>query len=242
MKRSLAKRQARRAASVASLDAAPPDPARYQEWLQFYFARASDNVDPWSLDWEFKATPSELAVLTATGFERSATDLALYTEVEVAAGLEALLGGNLSNSPHRLAGRDVGEATKRRLIRSLRPLYLDCLAPRSAPTLGHQRSDLRSPLSFITYMLWDISPLERLIGVREPENGPSLLIDVLAKVLMHRPANPACLEGVLHGFGHMVLSHAIHREQIRRAIAGFLPLAPPDLVDYAHAAAAGCVQ
>jgi len=64
--------------------------------------------------------------------------------------------------------------------------------------LGHLSETRGSPLEYVTYMLWDSSPLSAFAS--RAETRPALL-RVLEDAL-YLP-NPACVESALHGVGHL---------------------------------------
>lgn len=216
-------------------------PSRYDKWIAFHFGRNVD--DPYALDWEFQGSADEKALLVAETFNRCKTDLQGFGDQVVATGVKALMMGGLSNLGYELLG--AGRVQKIALIQSLKPLYSDLLAVRSPPVLGHLNESVGSPLEYVTYMLWDVSPVDHLIGITAPKSANSLLIDVLSDVLNMKPANPAVIESVLHGFGHFVGAHPKYRNEIVAAIDYFLnnrPIVRPELRTYALAAKRGMVQ
>lgn len=94
-------------------------------------------------------------------------------------------------------------------------------------------------------MLWDISCLRHWIGTTNPTTGKSMLVETLGAVLCDKPNNPACIESVLHGFGHMIGQFPKYREQMQAEIDRFIttrPVLRPELSAYAAAAYRGCVQ
>lgn len=220
-----------------------PPPPRYQEWLEFHFGRHCE--DAWDLEWEFSATPQELAALVTCTFVNCGRDLAQLSDLALAVGLKVILDIHHSDIAHTLASEKLDSAQHLGVIRSLRWLYKDCLAIRSPPVLGHLSESADSPLEYITFMLWDVSPLDRLIAIRDPSSGASALVDTLSAVLCERPRNPACMESILHGLGHMVLSFPSYRDEIHAAIDKFLstvPIERKELISYAAAARTGHIR
>ena len=72
-----------------------------------------------------------------------------YSDRQVSLGLQALLFGNYAGFAHAVAGADVNDALKSEVVKSLLPLYRDCLAKRSPPVLGHRNESAGNPLEFI---------------------------------------------------------------------------------------------
>lgn len=248
MKRSVERKKDKQLLEAAFALLEAPRPARYEAWLDRFFGQLGDGQDPWdmNLNWDFPAPASELADLYRATFAYAGEDLAPFGDWQASTGLCALLMGDLSNVCHDLFGDGISEEQRLALCLSLRRLYLDCLAKRSAPVLGHlSEGSGDRKFGYLTYMLWDVSPLDRLISTKLPGREVSALVDTLGQVLLEPGLNPACAESILHGFGHMVHPHPKYRGQIIAAIDTYLstrPLSRPELYQYAQAAKAGCVQ
>ena len=216
-------------------------PPRYDEWIDFYFFR--DVTDPWQMEWEFEADADTKAVLFAETLTRCGTDLKNCTDDQLATGLKAIWLGDLSNTPHDICKSS--DSSKRSAIQSFKTLYSDLLTPRSPPVLGHLNESDGSPLEYITYMAWDVSPMTCLTGLKVKSGNQSFLVETMAHVLASAPANPAVLESILHGLGHLAGEHPKHQQQIAGAIDQFLtsrPIVRQELKLYAHAANEGRVQ
>lgn len=246
MKRSLERRKNKEAINAVFELLQAPRPERYEEWLDFFFGRLGDKQDPWDLEWGFTAPARELADLYRATLVYSGQDLAHYSDWQAGCGLIALLSGDFSNTCHDLFGDGITDAQQLALCLAFKPFYMDCLARRSPPVLGHL-SETRGngKFAYLTYMLWDVSSLGRLIAVTLPGDTRSALIDTLHQVLVEPQMNPACVESILHGFGHMVHPHPLYRDQIVAAIDDYIkkgPMARPELLQYAQAARSGCVQ
>jgi hypothetical protein len=226
----------------ASQLAAPP---RYDEWLDFFFGRFErDADDPWKMDWNFNASADEKAELFAATLNRCGSDLAACSGRQIAVGLQATWMGELSST---IAHDICGSSDNARLaaISSFASLYTNLLAPRSTPALGHLNECDGAPLSYVVYMAWDVSPMKDLVGLRDPNRDRDALIGVMSDILCSKPANPAVIESILHGFGHMVGSHPKYRDQIVASIDYFLshrPITRPELKIYAGHAKKGYVQ
>jgi hypothetical protein len=213
-----------------------PTPPKYAEWIDFFFARIErDTDDPWTLDWDFKASPSEIADLFEHTMQNCGRDLAAFSDKQLAAGLNGLLFGNYGSVPHILIGAGVSDAQKLDVLRSLKRLYSDCLAKRSPPVLGHINETQSNPLEFVTYMLWDVTPLDSMAN-RAGDRFDALL-DVLSHAL--RLPNEACVESALHGLGHLRGQKA--QAVIDRWLDG-KPSVRPSLIAYARSARTGCIQ
>ncbi len=224
----------------------PPLSPCYPEWLEFYFGRLSDKDDPWQNEWEFDVPHEELPGLFAHMLENAAQQLAPFSNRQIAMGLEALFMPDHSDISFLVSDKAICDQPKDRLARALKPFYTDFLANRCAHGLGHLDENSDHPLGYFLYMLWDVSALgDRLIDLQTGHNGNSILVETFGEILLHTPANPACLESILHGLGHMVLIHPKHARQINRVIDSLLIKHPglrPELIEYAQLAKTGCIQ
>lgn len=218
---------------MAALASPPP---HYAEWIDFFFARVErDTDDPWALDWDFIATASEIADLFVHTMQHCGRDLAAFSDKQLAAGLNGLLFGNYGSVPHILIGAGVSDAQKLDVLRSLKRLYSDCLAKRSPPVLGHINETQSNPLEFVTYMLWDVTPLDSM--AKKNADRHDALLDVLGDAL--RLPNEACVESALHGLGHLRGHEA--QVVIDRWLDG-KPSVRPSLIAYARGARTGSIQ
>lgn len=213
-------------------------PARYDEWLDFFFGRFEQgSSDPWAMNWDFTGNAPEMADLFVATLERSGTDLDRYCDAQVSTGLQALLFVNFGSVGHVLTGGGLSEDQRLAILRSFRPLYLNCLARRSPPVLGHLRETRDSPLEFVTYMLWDSNPYE-FMALKTKERT-DVLFNVFWDVLHSK--NEACIESVLHGLGH---TGAATRRRAADMIGRWVAERPnvrQDLLRYAEAARTGCI-
>ncbi len=202
------------------------------------FARTDDASDPFEMEWTFDAPTAEVSDLVTCTFQRCGADLKRFTDRQVALGLQAIVFGDYSGIVHRLMGKGPEEPQRIALIASLAALYRDCLSVRSPPVLGHLSGRSQGSLAYVTYMLWDASPLD-VMAVKTPERLDAL-IAVLNAAL--RLANPACVESALHGLGHLgagAFDRDIVRQRARRTIEDWLaqgPAVPPELISYAQKA------
>jgi hypothetical protein len=127
-----------------------------------------------------------------------------------------------------------------RCLRSFVTVFRDVLAPRCTPHLSHLDEPGAAALNAACYMWWDILPF----AARPDEASGHVLgaaaLDAMAEMLALDAI--ACQESALHGLGHWR-----HRwpAEVTRIVDAFLrrnPTARPELVAYAKAARAGCVQ
>lgn len=211
---------------------------RYEEWLAFVFGRTAEDDDPFNMEWAFAAPPHDVADLMRSTFLHSGRDLTAYTDRQVSVGLQALLFSNFADFAHVVAGADVNDMLKTEVVKSLTPLYRDCLTKRCPPVLGHRNESADNPLEFLTYMLWDVSPFD-VMALRS-SSGTDALLEVLTAAL--RLPNDACIESALHGLGHFPRPL---RHRAETAIDDWLaerPAVRDELLAYARAARTGCIQ
>ena len=217
-------------------------PPRYQEWLQFVFDRPVTSQG-WYFDLDvlaFEADDVEIAELVAHTLENCGRDLDHYSHDQIGYGLNYIFSNSCSNVVYSLMNHAVPIPLRLRVIASIEKLYQDCFTPKCLPELGHVGSRGHNMMSFICYMLWDISPLSWW------ENRPNrpifynAIIDVL-EIALTSP-NPACVESALHGLGHI---HGNYIERVEEVIATYLRrnvFVHPQLKVYAQQASVGHVQ
>lgn len=213
-------------------------PARYDEWLACIFGRTTEDSDPFGMDWIFETAPSGIAELMTSTFVHSGRDLAGYSDRQVSIGLQALLFCNFSNFAHEVSAPDVSDPLKAGVIKSLLPLYRDCLTQRSPPVLGHRSESVGNPLEFLTYMLWDVSPFD--VMAHRTKGGTDALIEVLTATL--GLPNDACVESALHGLGHFPRSLRHRAGTVIDQWLAEKPAVRSELLDYARAARTGSIQ
>ena len=216
----------------------PGAPPRYHEWLDFIFGRFErDAIDPWAMDWEFEASPSELADLFIYTMENCGRDLAQFSDGQVATGLNALFFNTLSNISHKITGAGLSEEQRIQILTSLKNLYSDCFARRSPAVLGHCSETNANPLCFVTYMLWDVNPYDNM--ALKSDDRLAALLGVFRSAL--RLPNEACIESALHGLGHLGGKGRKKAISLIDEWLDELPQVRPALLDYARAARTGMI-
>lgn len=172
---------------------------RYQDWLDFHFGRIDEESDPWKLDWDFH-DPDRIGISLFTRMlVESGRDLSVYSDRQLAIGLEGILFMSYGLLADSLMTRAPSTAAKLDACLAFKALYADCLAIRSPPVLGHLGETRGNPLERITYMLWDASPL--IYFARATSETRGAFLSVLESALYLE--NPACIESALHGLGHV---------------------------------------
>ena len=125
-------------------------------------------------------------------------------------------------------------------IEAMQALFARLFQPRCAPILSHLDEPGGDRLNQVCYMWWDIIPLAASSKPRQPDPIHEASLGVMRATL--RLPNPACQENALHGLGHWARAYP---EFTAAAIDAYLAADPklrPELVRYAQAARAGCVN
>jgi hypothetical protein len=119
-------------------------------------------------------------------------------------------------------------------------VYSQIFAARCTPALGHLSEVPDQPLNMLCYMWWDAIVLE---GTGAPDLDREFfaaLIEAMGRILAIPHA--ACQEGALHGLGHWGEHAPARAAALIDAYLADNRAARPELVNYAHAARAGCIQ
>lgn len=225
-------------------------PKRFEEWLDIYF-RIYDGVDsPWDKfppggdddGPSFEGSDEEIAELFIYTMLTSGTELKSLTGHQLGNGLYNLLTNNFADVASTIRNGHLPERTVMVAIQSIEVLYRDCLTPRAPTVLGHRNEPSPcEPMSFLTYMLWDTSPLSHWPEETSAQRMYPILTQVMASAL--ESSNPAVVESGLHGLGHAVfyigdpavsaIDRFLHRRRGK---------VRDELVSYALQARTGCIQ
>jgi hypothetical protein len=214
----------------------------YDDWLTFVFDRLPTSNSVFNEDKPpFGATSLELVEFIQLTCSRCAVDLAGFSDQQIDEGLYSIFSGWDDDSALALKDSSVPLARRLEAIRSIQTLYTDCFAERCSQTLSHLSEPASSALNHVCYMLWDITPL----SYWKDHPDKAVVYPVVLELLQSALAVPhvACIEGALHGLGHMALYFPVEVEAIVSArIANSGADWPQALLDYAEAARVGCVQ
>lgn len=219
-------------------------PPRYAEWLDFCFGRlhrlggTADPTDAAIFDGAFKASDAELVDLFEVTMRRSGADLSGYPDHVLGGGLSIILDASLSDFSHAVRRAPVAKERKVNAVSALRVLYDEILTARARPCLGHLSEAGHDRLSYICYMLWDVTGLAYWSRQDEGDAVPQAILDVLEHAL--ESPNDAVIESGLHGLGHLAAA-----ERARVAIDRLFARRPdlrPELKKYAEACSLGCIQ
>ena len=90
-------------------------------------------------------------------------DLAPYSDTQVGQGLTYLFDGAVCNLAHGFKKAPVPVERKVAALRALSVLFKEVMAPRCARVLSAHSQEKSSPLTYICYMFWDVTPLSTWI-------------------------------------------------------------------------------
>jgi hypothetical protein len=214
----------------------------YAAWLRFAFDRPESDQG-WYFDptfEPFRAGDAELVELFTQTMLGSGSDLAKYSDTQVAYGLNYAFSNACSDVPFACRSVGVPLAVRLRGIDSIRSLYTDCFEVRCAPVRSHRDEVGGSKLNGVCYMLWDTTPLSWWTNVPDAATLYRAVVDVLRSVLDLR--NPACIESALHGLGHLFHSVPDLVRGVFRQVGGPSRFRRVGLEEYAGKAQVGHVQ
>lgn len=220
-------------------------PHRYLEFVQFVFDRpvpARGVRDYWYFGTnfiDFSASDSEIVELYGHLFRNCGIDLRSYSDDQVGLGLKYLLDNGCSDLVLRFRDGKTAAEWKAAAIRNLYFVYRDCFENRCKATLGHLSQTGDGALSYICYMLWDISPMGNCS--QEAEATSQALLPAVLSVMEEALylSNDACVESALHGLGHIALHHPQHAEEIIDRLLSKRTNLRAELVQYAQSARTG---
>jgi hypothetical protein len=217
-------------------------PPLYHKWLIDIFDHPDDR-EWYFTDWvgDVDVPDDQYAALVTTMCLRCGEDLARYSDAEVADGLYYIFNNACSDIPNDVRDADIPIETKLEAIRSIKTLYKDCFEVRCSPVLSHLNEKAESPLWFICYMFWDITPLSYWPHQEHQTGYYEAVLDVLQFALTC--SNIACIESGLHGLGHF--SYYPLSERLTTITTNFInnhPHLRPELLDYARRTMIGGVQ
>jgi hypothetical protein len=219
----------------------------YEEWRTWVFDHPVTRPE-WHFDveadhWVEENDPGHRTVEFLTRlFEEPGALTSLFTDGQIAQGLNFLVSPACSNHMFALVNEAVPWKQRERGIRAMGILFRDLFArvcPDRLSHLDYSPGD-ESPLNTVCYMWWDNCPLPFSAVVSEKLQVTAAVFDVLRETL--RLPSLACREAALHGLGHL---YGEHPSEVERIVDHFLarePRMPRELRHYALAARTGCVQ
>jgi hypothetical protein len=222
---------------------------RYQQQLDFVFQRPITNPAwYWSHD-ETIENPfgEEEDAMRAFLFyqqlcRQPGRDLANYTDAQLGQGLTYLFDGSVSNIVFGFKAADVSVEEKAAALRSLSVLFKEVFVPRCPPVLSAFSQEPISPMKYICYMFWDVTPLSQWPAITKADRRT--YYDAIAWVMeqcLYMP-NPAVVESGLHGLGHMVFDYPAVATPIIDAYLAKNKKSEGHLMNYARSARTGMIQ
>ncbi|MBX2874836.1 MAG: hypothetical protein KTR30_22120 [Saprospiraceae bacterium] len=211
----------------------------YTSFLKFLFEH-QESTEDWRFELyleEPQISKRELVKYLIRMFENYESDVAHYSDWQIAKGLEYIFNNTFSDWVFALREGPAPLEDRIMAIQGLKTIFSQCFEKRCAPSLGHY-SEEGNPLNFICYMLWDISPLAYCEDIQDKEALYQAVTEVMEYSLQLN--NKACVESGLHGLGHLVMFYPRASRMIERNIRRFRRI-DPRLRSYAKNAMTGCI-
>ena len=188
---------------------------------------------------EFESTEEEQVELIRETFTRSGDDLRPFNDAQVNQGIWFLASPSCSDFMFSVRDGDVALAAKISAIQSIHLLYRDCFSKRCAESLGHIDEPGATELNPICYMFWDVCPLSYVHDSNHARELEDAVFTVLHDTI--RIPHRACIEGGLHGLGHLAYQY---EKRVGKIIDDYLKSAKIDhaLRLYAERAKEGAIQ
>jgi hypothetical protein len=213
----------------------------YADWLNHLFDRPV-GAGSWHLALEADVYdgPAVEAVRHMTLLFRDPGWLpSLYSDAQIAAGFDALVGSGAGETVAWLFDSAVPEAARLAWAESQPAVFERLFAPRCTPVLIHRHEPDYGPLNLVCYMWWDSLSILPAPGDRTRAAFDAAMVAAMARVLAID--HPACQEAALHGLGHWAfVDPTAAVPAIDHWLAHGHP-SRPDLVPYAQAARGGCI-
>lgn len=205
----------------------------FDEWVWGWFDHDGDLYSLTDEAVPENVSPEQSVDYATRLFETARETLAIYSDNQVALGLDALIG---ADSPlFALRDPHIPIEVRCRCLQAISKLYEQVFAPRCDELLGNL-SEKTSKINGVCYMWWDNFPVYGE-GLTTAERDTTLGVMEHALQLPHA----ACQESALHGLGHW---HLYHPQLIERMVDTFLTsndARRPELLPYAKAARQGMV-
>jgi|SRR5579871_3551479 len=176
----------------------------FDQWIARFFDQPiaiERGSFPEDSDWWECPSADIVACLTRT-FAECDTVLKPFSEVQVAQGLDFLVGG--SEYMQELKETRVPLPDRLRCIEAMGTLFENCFAKRCTPHLSHLDEPGASPLNGVCYMWWEILPLHGMVHhAPEHPDGAALdrkILDVISRCLEidSEPCQESALLGLLN--------------------------------------------
>ncbi len=213
----------------------------YEQWINHVF----DHPVPFSgqawyygdADWWEPQPRQAIAYLTRL-FEAPDPLIEEFSDSQIGQGLTYLI--SVDDHCRFLADDAVPADTRVTCISAMRTLFRQIFEPRCVPILSHLDEPGGNELSYICYMWWDVGSLGVTSKPRKRDPIHEACLGVMRDTLTL--PNPACQESALHGLGHWARAYQEFTAATIDAYLAANAKLRPELVRYAQAARAGCVQ
>jgi len=157
--------------------------------------------------------------------------LAPFDNAQADQGLNFIAFSVCSRHAYTVTRGKADWSKRRACINAIYDLYAKCFAARCTPGLSMRDVDkIDNPLNCICYMWWDIFPIQYDI-----DNAPTEVVLECIKVMERclTLTHPACLEGTLHGLGHLRDSYPSQIESMTTEFLRRRTDLRPELADFA---------
>jgi hypothetical protein len=214
----------------------------FEEWVDYAFDRPVRPIEnAWyrqDYNW-WEPEPRQAVAYLTHLFGRSCDLLEHFTDDEIGQGLWYLIDNSCGGYCRFLIDGSVPIEARVSCIEAMQVLFARLFEVRCPAILSHRDEAGGNRLSSVCYMWWDVIPLAASSKPRQPDPIHEASLAVMQATL--RLDNPACQESALHGLGHWARAYP---EFAAAAIDAYLRrhALRPELVQYAQAARAGCVQ
>jgi len=216
----------------------------YHDWIDYVFDHAVPFYEePWyhgsDEDW-WRPRPAQAIEYLTRLFENPEPLADQFADSQIGQGLYYLIDNGAGAYCAFLIDGSVPIEARVACIEAMQPLFARLFQPRCAPVLSHLDEPGGDRLNQVCYMWWDIIPLAASSKPRQPDPIHEASLSVMHDTL--RLPNPACQENALHGLGHWAHAYPEFTAATIDAYLAANPTLRPELVRYAQAARAGCVN
>ncbi|WP_119304488.1 hypothetical protein [Dongia deserti] len=216
----------------------------YEDWIDYVFGHAVPfSEQAWYFnadeDW-WDPEPAQAVAYMTQLFETPEPLAEQFADSQIGQGLYYLVDNGAGAYCRFLTDATVPIEARLACVEAMSSLFARLFQPRCEPVLSHLDEPGDNELNRICYMWWDIMP----IGAVKESSGSDPIQDGCLSEMedILRLPNPACQESALHGLGHWAHAYPEFTETTINAYLAANPTLRPELVRYAHAARAGCVQ
>jgi hypothetical protein len=216
----------------------------YEEWINYVFDHAVPfyeqawYVEP-EADW-WSPRPEQAIEFLARLFENPEPLAEQFADGQIAQGLHYLVDNGAGAYCRFLTEGGVPLEARLACIEAISTLFARLFQPRCEPILSHRDEPDGNALNRICYMWWDIMPVGAAATPGTPDPIHDACLSEMREIL--RLPNPACQESALHGLGHWARAYPEFAAASIDAYLAANPTLLPELVRYAEAARAGCIQ